>query len=375
MDRWCSLRSLRLVALAVVVAGCETQLGERAPYDALRDELVGGSYTYERAEVGSISGCTATLVGPRLVVTAAHCLGYGTRTSPGRYGTFEIRRAAGDSQRFTIERYVSFGSQVGADDVALIRLASEVPASIATPAGLARTSPSAGSAVTIYGYGCQRRNTSGTWAKQKLRTSWGRVTTNLCPGDSGGPTITDEGLVVQVNSGYWLDSVGADIFGSIPRTYERIARTAASWGDTLGAGSPMPPPPPASDAGTIGGDAGTPPPPPPPPPSDHPCARATCEEATSLPGCGWCDASGRGIRVGAWGEALEACASGYRLDPEDCGGEAQSTCGPWSAFPSFTCRRGGTQFVRCTEGSPPEFLTCPSGYTCVPGSTQRVCYR
>jgi hypothetical protein len=378
-----SARSLALCLLACSsIPACTTELGARAPF-ALGDEgLVSGAYTYDRPEVGSISGCTATLVGPRLVLTAAHCLDYGSRTSPGRWGTFEIRRAAGDAQRFTIERYVSFGRTVGADDVALIRLASEVPASVAIPAGIARTEPSSGTPVTIFGYGCQVRGSSGRWAKQRLDTTWGRRTTNLCPGDSGGPTITPSGEVVRINSGYWLDAVGADIFGSVPVVHARLLAQAAAWGDSFGAGAPSP----GADAGSFTPDAGSPPrdagsftpdagAPPPPPPGDGPCAQPTCGEATALPGCGWCDATGRGIRVGAYGEALEPCASGYRLNPEDCGAAPRSTCGPWSGITTFTCRRGATQFVRCVEGGTPEFLTCPSGYTCAPGSTERMCYR
>ena len=341
---------------------------------AIDDALIRGEYTYERPEVGSISGCTATLVGPRLVVTAAHCLGYGTRNTPGRYGSFEIRRRSGDSQRFSIERYVSYGSNVGPDDVAIIRLATAVPAEVATPARLASVNPDAGAGVTIYGYGCQRRGTRSSWAKQKVRVTWGRSSANLCPGDSGGPTMTDDGQVTRVNSGYWLDSAGLDIFGSVPRVYPRIERTVAAWGDTLGGGSPLPAPADTggSDAIRVEPDAGTPAPPGDP---ENPCARPTCAEATDLPGCGWCDATGRGIRIGGMGEALEPCPSGFRLDPADCGTTERSTCGPWGEFTDYTCRRGRTQFVRCTEGNTPEFLTCPSGYLCNSGSTVRRCYR
>lgn len=367
----------------MVVLGCDPSSfdsSEPPTSAAPGSPLVGGSYTYDRPEVGSISGCTATLVGPRLVITAAHCLSYGSRTSPGRYGSFEIRRFRGDSQRYTIRRYVSYGRTVGRHDVALIQLESAVPESIAPPAGLASASPSDGTPVTIFGYGCQRRGTSGTWAKQSIDTNWGRTTTTLCPGDSGGPTLTPAGEVVAINSGYWVDSVGADIFGSVPVVHAQIERTAASWGETIGDGMPDPPPPvldaglPSLDGGSAS-DAGTDVPPPPGPPMIGPCDRRTCEEATSLPGCGWCDDLNRGIRVGAYGEAAEACHSGYRLNPSDCGSVERSTCGPWAAYPNYTCRRGRTQFVRCTEGQPPEFKTCPSGYTCPPGSTYLMCYR
>lgn len=357
------------VGLLVALGCAPVELGSREPIEGATEELIGGVYTYERPEVGSISGCTATLVGPRLVITAAHCLSYATRTTPGNYGSFQIRRSASDTQRFTIERYVSYGRSVGPDDIALIRLASAVPASVATPARLARSNPSNGSSIAIYGYGCQARGSRSTWAKQKINTTWGRTTTNLCPGDSGGPTVGSAGDVIRINSGYYVQS-GADIFGSVPRLYAQLENTARGWGDAFGQGSPEPPPPPPSTP-----DAGFSPPPPPPPPSDGPCDRRTCEEATSLSGCGWCDATGRGIRVGAYGEALEACASGFRLHQSDCGRVARSTCGPWAGFPQYTCRQGGAQFVRCNEGRTPEFLTCPSGYACRPGSTERRCYR
>lgn len=363
-----------VVATFALALGCTTvELGERAPLEGASEELIGGSYTYERPEVGSISGCTATLVGPRLVITAAHCLSYGTRNTPGNYGTFEIRRRSGDSQRFVIERYVSYGGSVGGDDIALIRLASAVPSSVATPAGLAPTNPSRGAPLAIYGYGCQARGTRGTWAKQKITTTYGATTTNLCPGDSGGPTITSDGRVLRINSGYYVTS-GVDIFGSVPQVHDRLVRTASGWGESFGSGMPSDPPPPPSDAGMP--DAGPPPPPPPPPPpGDGPCAAATCGEATALAGCGWCDATGRGIRIGAYGEALESCARGFRVIPSDCGRVARSTCGPWGGVETFTCRQGATQFVRCFEGSTAEFLTCPSGYACQPGSTRLMCYR
>jgi hypothetical protein len=354
--------------------GCTTvELGERPPLEGAAEELIGGTYTYERPEVGSISGCTATLVGPRLVITAAHCLSYGSRTTPGNYGTFEIRRRAGDSQRFVIERFVSFSGDLGAEDVALIRLASPVPASVATPAGLASANPSRGAGLTIYGYGCQARGTRSTWGKQKLTTSYGATTTNLCPGDSGGPTITSGGAVLRINSGYYVGS-GADIFGSVPVVYDRLQRTASSWGDRFGSGSPDSPPPPR-DAGVSNPDAGYEPPPPPPPSGDGPCAASTCEEATSLAGCGWCDATGRGVRIGAYLQSYESCSRGFRLVPSDCGRVERSTCGQWSGVNEFTCRQGGTQFVRCFEGSTAELLTCPSGYSCQPGSTRLMCYR
>jgi V8-like Glu-specific endopeptidase len=376
-----------LIVLGLSCAGCEAPGGFRPraipPADIASGELVGGSYTYERPEVGSIAigggWCTATLVGPRLVVTASHCVDYTSRDTVGNYGTFEIRRRAGDSQVYRVQRiaaYMASAEVIGPDDVALLELATAVPSDVATPAGLVSTEPARGTAVTIYGYGCQARGGGGAFSKQKIRTTWGTVTSTLCPGDSGGPTITDDGLVVQTNSGYYGGDRGPDEFGRVYRVRARIDATVARWGDTLGSGAPAPP----ADAGAGIADAGPLPrdggaPPPPPPPVGTGCDQPSCEAATALLGCGWCDATHRGVRIGARGEALEPCASGFRVEVSDCSGDAVSTCGPWSGITEYTCRQGRTQFVRCAEGGVPEFLTCPTGYLCNAGSTERLCYR
>lgn len=383
-------RPLALAALLFsLTPGCNTELAPRGtpPLDVATAPLVGGSYTYERPEVGSMQmgggACTATLVGPRLAITASHCVDYTSREPVGNYGTFEIRRARGDSHTYRIQRiaaYMGPAEVIGQTDVALLELATAVPADIATPAGLVSREPASGTSVTIYGYGCQYRGGSGAFSKQSYRTRWGATTAVLCPGDSGGPTMTDDGLVISTNSGYYGGDGGPDEFGRVYRVRTQIDATVARWGETLGSGSTPPPPvadagPLTSDGGPIARDAGPPPPPPMTDPS-NPCLLPSCGEATALPGCGWCDATAHGIRVGAMGEALEPCASGYRLDPADCGASApRSTCGPWSGITEFTCRRGRTQFVRCIEGSAPEFLACPSGYVCSPGSTERMCWR
>jgi hypothetical protein len=233
----------RSFLLVWILAGCAPPTASPvgcapdAPPAAAEEALVEGEYTAERPEVGIFSsherGCTGTLVGARDVLTASHCVAYESRTTPGEYGTFYVRRDT-DTHAYTVEQYVSYGRGVGEDDVAILRLATAVPLDIATPAGIAETVPEDGTPVTIYGYGCQARGGSATWARQSLATTWGAPTANLCPGDSGGPTMTRDGLVVRVNSGYVLDAAGEDVFGVVPVVYDRIEAQAAAWGDVLG---------------------------------------------------------------------------------------------------------------------------------------------
>ena len=122
-----------LVVAIASVFGCDAPNGFRPrsvpPVESATGELVGGSYTYERPEVGSIAigggWCTATLVGPRLVVTASHCVDYTSRDAIGNYGTFEMRRRSGDSQVYRVQRiaaYMRSAEVIGPDDVALLEL-------------------------------------------------------------------------------------------------------------------------------------------------------------------------------------------------------------------------------------------------------------
>src|SRR5690606_27060894 len=107
------------------------------------ETVIAGSVSWERPEVGAISGCTATLVAPDVIVTAAHCLGFRSATTPGSYGQFTVYGSGGaDRRSFRIDRYRSFGTNLGRDDVALMHLAEPVPRELATPARLAASMPS-----------------------------------------------------------------------------------------------------------------------------------------------------------------------------------------------------------------------------------------
>jgi hypothetical protein len=84
----------------------------------------------------------------------------------------------------------SFGGRVGRDDVAVVRLAQPVPASVAVPLRLHSSAIiSMGERVTMYGYGCRETlDDAYTDRKQRYDTNYD-LTYYSCYGDSGGPLI------------------------------------------------------------------------------------------------------------------------------------------------------------------------------------------
>ena len=192
--------------------------------------LVGGQFTTARPEVGKFvnryntasgAGCTATLIAPNVVLTAAHCTKWENWDVPTTLegGYFDITAVDGTVTRHYIEAVVSFGTPetLGSTDISLLRLTYDIPANQAQPARLATAYPTAGSA-TIFGYGCNDRsdqeNNPATGHKQMRAISLGDVKL-ICPGDSGGPTMDPNGDVFRVTSGYAKPRIGGSTLQTI----------------------------------------------------------------------------------------------------------------------------------------------------------------
>jgi hypothetical protein len=191
-----------------------------------------GTSTGDHPEIGlfwrSVDGqpqwsCTATLVVQHFVLTAAHCVGFSSEY-PEQYSfavtsgpntfvyhaaliyNFGASRAWGDhvpnEDEINAVPRLATGSDRGNDDVALVQLASSVPADVASPAGVAIWYIDPGTNVSLYGYGAglchgvypqgEGVKRVGSWVYQ---VNGGDNAQRLdpsgivCLGDSGGPAV------------------------------------------------------------------------------------------------------------------------------------------------------------------------------------------
>jgi len=129
------------------------------------------------------AGCTATLVGPKVILTAAHC---------GRNGQVSVFTMDGQQRKATITRS---GIYPGKDHDIALGLMDKAVRNV-KPRTIGKVSPQNGDTLTHYGYGCTKPG-GGGGNDGVLRFGDARVTgtsgydiiskgAGLCYGDSGG---------------------------------------------------------------------------------------------------------------------------------------------------------------------------------------------
>jgi V8-like Glu-specific endopeptidase len=211
---------MRLFPLLIAVA----LLGACGPapeeLGLLQPEIINGQQDQGHPAVGSLQianagSCTATLVGSRTVLTAAHCVTLDKQAPynlasplffiPGKPGAPKI-------QVISAQMHPSFDySDVTSPDLAVVKLAQ--PMVGITPMPVSKQPPTSGEKVWLVGYGqtsTQNVNSGGT--KHKAATVIAEVapTTftfhatvssggSICWGDSGGPSIAvRNGIEIQI---------------------------------------------------------------------------------------------------------------------------------------------------------------------------------
>lgn len=223
---------LKFVPLTEEVPGGSIQLDNGVEVDAadwpatLVAHLDGGGY------------CTASVIGPRALLTAAHCVDLGKEPGSSEPhaggGTVEI---AGRSYALSCEMERSYaeadvGDPRSSSDYALCALDRQVPVSDFRPETISTATISIGGAVLLAGYGCtgiviqtvngqeeltykdgdgilrmgdEKISFVGDRASSEPHPVWittqndGREPT-LCPGDSGGPVFQGATLAQQRRS-------------------------------------------------------------------------------------------------------------------------------------------------------------------------------
>ncbi len=285
-----------------------------------QEAVISGTVTRDRPEVGWMDVCTATLVAPDVLLCAAHCTEFSSRSTLGNYFTYVVTGTDGSRHSYTVDKYKAFATELGEDDLLLLHLSESVPADVATPAGMASSMPASGTAMSIYGYGCTRRGQDIDGNKRRFNYSEGSATDNLCPGDSGGPVFDDDGNIVYINSGYWRSGwTSGDIFGEVPRNHSRLVAQIEAWGSSVGGGS-----------GDDDDDGG-----------------------------------------GGSGDDDDDAGGGSGDDDDD---SSSSGCGSLDWVTSYTCANDHKTFVQCSDGAL-SYLYCPDSYGCTPGQTELYCYR
>ncbi|MBX3247950.1 MAG: S1 family peptidase [Myxococcales bacterium] len=208
-----------LASCLCLLAACAAE----AP-GSLTSPIINGSPTSSYREVvavvtvtsgGSVRGiCSGTVIGPRTVLTAKHCIDDGTRRTPPA----NLRVVVGTNIFSSVEAtyqvtevFAPPGPFVDDDllmgnDIALVN----VSANINTPIReVARSTARRGMPITIVGFGRTDPNRSGSGVKFMGTTNVGEIylrvfqtmgMSRTCQGDSGGPAFDAAGRVIGITS-------------------------------------------------------------------------------------------------------------------------------------------------------------------------------
>src|ERR1044071_5463203 len=184
----------------VVAAGCAEPASLLGPSENLgtsESPIINGYIDEGHPSVGLVqpSGCTATLIGKRTALTAAHCI-----TASAERNTFCTDGHCMDGTAYRHPGYTN--GDLDDSDVAVVRLDGNFYAAFGTvPTRLSWNPPAEGSWVVPVGFGCTVWDTGTGYGTKRYGNAqvkdvdgtniqWD-YQSRICQGDSGGPTYTN----------------------------------------------------------------------------------------------------------------------------------------------------------------------------------------